>query len=156
MGCLQKAESSSDISTIPHRFPSRALGEKADDGDLSILTHLQWQVPCNVYMGLVVVHPHLSHPQCIPLGVKANVIVVRLFLALNVGHSRARENLHAATTQPYLERLRQGRKDNNRKSVTWKHPLFTHMLTTITILQDGIFQIHFISLEYLEDLHYSM
>lgn len=65
--------------------------------------YLQRQVPRNVDVPFVVVHPHLSHPQSVALGVKANVVVVGLLLALDVSHPGAGQDLHAATTQPHLQ-----------------------------------------------------
>lgn len=55
-------------------------------------------------MGLEVIHPHLGSPQRIALGVVVDVIVVWLLGALDVGHTGAREHLHAAATLPHLGR----------------------------------------------------
>lgn len=48
--------------------------------------YLQRQVPRDVHMRLVIVHPDLSHPESIPLGVEADVAIVWLLLPLDVGH----------------------------------------------------------------------
>lgn len=37
-------------------------------------------------MRLVIVHPDLGNPESVPLGVEADVAVVRLLLPLDVGH----------------------------------------------------------------------
>lgn len=48
--------------------------------------YLQRQVPRYVHMRLVIVHPDLSHPESIPLGVEADVAIVWLLLPLDVGY----------------------------------------------------------------------
>ena len=68
--------------------------------------YLQRQVPRDVDVPFVVIHPHLGHPQSIALGVKTNVVVVGLLLALDVSHPGAGQDLHAAATQPHLQRNR--------------------------------------------------
>ncbi|KAG9339635.1 hypothetical protein JZ751_023526 [Albula glossodonta] len=74
--------------------PPRAV----DDG----ATHIHGDVPGHVDMRFVLVHPDLSRPQGVPLGIVVDVIVVGLLRPLDVCHSSARENLHAAPTLPHL------------------------------------------------------
>lgn len=54
-------------------------------------------------MGLVVIHPHLSHSQRVALSVETDVVVVGLLLALDVSHPGAGQDLHAATAEPHLQ-----------------------------------------------------
>lgn len=54
-------------------------------------------------MRFVIIHPDLSHPESIPLGVETNVAVVWLLLPLNMGHPGTRQDLHAAPAEPHLE-----------------------------------------------------
>lgn len=49
--------------------------------------YLQRQVPRNVHVRLVIIHPDFRNPEGVPLGVEANVAVVGLLLPLDVGHS---------------------------------------------------------------------
>lgn len=90
----QLIKGSSDLSNTS----VTAVGDGASRG-----AYLQGQVPRDVHVGLVVVHPDLGHPQSVPLGVKADVAVVRFLLPLDVGHPGARQDLHAAAAEPHLE-----------------------------------------------------
>ena len=65
--------------------------------------YLQRQVPRDVDVRFVVVHPHLGHPQGVALGVETDVVVVGLLLALDVSHPGAGQDLHAAAAQPHLQ-----------------------------------------------------
>lgn len=80
-------------------YCSRLIGKVA-------CSYLQRQIPRYVDMRLVVVHPDLGYPECVPLGVEADVTVIGFLLPLNVGHPGARKDLHAATTEPHLEAQR--------------------------------------------------
>lgn len=64
--------------------------------------YLHWEVPCQIDIRFVLVHPNLCHPKCIASSVKGDVTVVGLFRSSNMGHSGTRQNLHASPTQPNL------------------------------------------------------
>lgn len=53
-------------------------------------------------MRLELVHPDFSGPQCVPLGVVVNVVVIGLLGAFNVSDTSTGQNLHAAPTLPHL------------------------------------------------------
>lgn len=83
---------------------THVLSRNAQEGRL----YLQGQVPGDVDVPLVVVHPDLGHAQRVALGVEADVVVVGLLLALDVGHPGAGQHLHAAPTQPHLQHRHRG------------------------------------------------
>lgn len=64
--------------------------------------YIHWQVPCQIDIWFVLVHPDFCHPKCIAPSVKGNITVVGLFCSCNMGHSGTRQNFHASPTQPNL------------------------------------------------------
>lgn len=64
--------------------------------------YVHGNVPGHVDVGFVFIHPDLGGSQGISLGVVVDVVVVGLLGALDVSHSGAREDLHAAATLPHL------------------------------------------------------
>lgn len=54
-------------------------------------------------MTLVLVHPHLSHPQSIATHVGRQVLRVRFVGTLNVCNPRTGQDLHAAAALPHLQ-----------------------------------------------------
>lgn len=67
-------------------------------------TYVYGDVPGHVDVRFVFIHPHLSGPQGITLGIVIDVIVVGLLSAFDVGDSSTGENLHTPTTLPHLHR----------------------------------------------------
>lgn len=65
-------------------------------------SHLHGDVPGQVDIGLVLIHPDLCHTQGITPCVESYVTVVRFLHSCNMSHSGARQHLHTASTQPHL------------------------------------------------------
>lgn len=65
--------------------------------------HLHGDVPGQVDVGLVLVHPDLGHAQSVAPRVEGYVAVVGLLHPRNVSHPGAGQHLHAAAAQPHLE-----------------------------------------------------
>lgn len=65
-------------------------------------TDLDGKIPGNIDVPLVIVHPDLGYPQCIPLHGDAEVKHVGFVGSLNVGDLGAWDHLYAAPTQPHL------------------------------------------------------
>lgn len=70
---------------------------------LSACAHLHGDVPGQVDVGLVLVHPDLGHTQSVAPRVEGYVAVVGLLHPRNVSHPRAGQHLHAAAAQPHLQ-----------------------------------------------------
>lgn len=64
--------------------------------------HLKRQVPSQVDVVFVLVHPHFCHPQGVSFHGHAQVRHVGLVGSLNVGDLRAWNHLNAASTCPHL------------------------------------------------------
>lgn len=96
--CKRKVKQCPDFSFMLFSQSSIFLSTEAGQDRIALQStrkedfkvYLQGQVPCDVHMRFVIIHPHLSHPQCVSLRVEANVVVVRLLLAFDVCNSRAR------------------------------------------------------------------
>lgn len=84
----------------PRRRPSP--GSRPGPSPAPPPTYGHGDVPGHVHVGLEAVHPHLSRPQSVALGVVVNVVVVGFPGALDVRHTGARQDLHAAATLPHL------------------------------------------------------
>lgn len=67
------------------------------------LAHLHGDVPGQVDIGLVLIHPHLGHTQGVTPRVESDVTVIRFLHPGNVSNPGARQHLHTASTQPHLE-----------------------------------------------------
>lgn len=65
--------------------------------------YLQWDVPGNVDIMFVVIHPDLSHSQSIPLHCNAQVWEIGFMGPLDVGYFRTRYDLDTSTTKPHLD-----------------------------------------------------
>lgn len=70
---------------------------------LSASAHLHGDVPGQVDVGLVLVHPDLGHPQGVAPRVESDVIVVRFLRPCYVSHPGAGQHLHAAAAHPHLQ-----------------------------------------------------
>lgn len=66
------------------------------------LKHLKWQVPSQVDVVFVLVHPDFCYPQGISLHGHAQVRHVGLVVPLNVGDLGARNHFNTASTCPHL------------------------------------------------------
>lgn len=66
------------------------------------LKHLKWQVPSQVDVVFVLVHPDFCYPQGISLHDHAQVRHVGLVVPLNVGDLGARNHFNTASTCPHL------------------------------------------------------
>lgn len=66
------------------------------------LKHLKWQVPSQVDVVFVLVHPDFCYPQGISLHGHAQVRHVGLVVPLNVGDLGARNYFNTASTCPHL------------------------------------------------------
>lgn len=84
----------------PRRRPSP--GSRPGPSPAPPPTYGHGDVPGHVHVGLEAVHPHLSRPQSVALGVVVNVVVIGFPGALDVRHTGARQDLHAAATLPHL------------------------------------------------------
>ena len=79
-------------------------GPKAHRLGTTVLLHyLKWQVPGQIDIVFVLVHPHLCYPQGVPLHCGAEVWHIGLVGPLNVGNLGARNNLYTPSTRPYLK-----------------------------------------------------
>lgn len=67
-----------------------------------LCVYLHWEVPCQIDIRFVLVHPDFCHSKSIASSVKGDVTVVGLFCSGNVGHSGTGQNFHAAPTKPNL------------------------------------------------------
>lgn len=67
-----------------------------------VCVYLQRDIPGHVDVVLVVVHPHLSHPQGVSAHAGGQVLRVGFVGTLDVGDPGAGQNLHAAATLPHL------------------------------------------------------
>lgn len=80
--------------------------------------HLHRDVPGQVDVGLVLVHPDLGHAQSVPPGVVSYVAVVRLLHPGDVSHPGTGQHLHAAPTEPHLQgSVFQDRDQRNRTNL---------------------------------------
>lgn len=89
-----------DAERGPRRRPSP--GSRPGPSPAPPPTYGHGDVPGHVHVGLEAVHPHLSRPQSVALGVVVDVVVVGFPGALDVRHAGARQDLHAAATLPHL------------------------------------------------------
>lgn len=67
-----------------------------------VLIYLHWEIPCQIDVGFILVHPDFGHTKGVSSSVEGDVTVVRLFCSSNMGHSGTGQNFHAASTQPNL------------------------------------------------------
>lgn len=67
-----------------------------------LIVYLHREVPCQIHIRFVLVHPDFCHSKSIASGVKGDVTVVGLFCSSNMCHSGTGQNFHAAPTQPNL------------------------------------------------------
>lgn len=69
----------------------------------NVLTvYLHREVPCQIHIRFVLVHPDFRHSKSIASSVKGDVTVVGFFCSSNMCHSGTGQNFHAAPTQPNL------------------------------------------------------
>lgn len=73
------------------------------EATLSASTHLHGDVPGQVDVGFVLVHPDLGHPQSVAPRVEGYVVVVRFLRPCYVSHPGAGQHLHAAAAHPHLQ-----------------------------------------------------
>lgn len=66
-------------------------------------SHLHGDVPGQVDIGLVFIHPDLSHAESVAARMVSYVAVVGLLDPRDVSHPGAGQHLHAASTEPHLQ-----------------------------------------------------
>ena len=69
------------------------------------MLYLEGQIPGQIDVVFVLIHPNLCYPQCIPFHCDAEVWQVWLMVPLNVRNPGAWHNLNTSPTCPNLPRM---------------------------------------------------
>lgn len=68
----------------------------------SLSLYLKWEIPSQVHIVFVFIHPHLCDPQGVSLHGDAQIRHVRFVGPFNVGDLGARNYFDGASTRPHL------------------------------------------------------